>query len=102
MFETRSPRFSSSAPMDADASPLPREDTTPPVTKMNFVCLDIRFYVPNFFKDFKMFAHRTSVRKLRRTLLVGSEQVNAGEYRGGICQKAGKKRIKGRTAAPRS
>src|SRR6185295_20007569 len=27
---------SSSAPMDAAASPLPSEETTPPVTKMNF------------------------------------------------------------------
>src|SRR4051812_33560019 len=36
---TRSPRFSSSAPIDADARPLPSDDTTPPVTKMNLVCL---------------------------------------------------------------
>src|SRR5262249_57704835 len=33
---TRYPRASSSAPMDAAASPLPSEDTTPPVTKMYF------------------------------------------------------------------
>src|SRR5687767_2939668 len=33
---TRNPRASSSAPMDADASPLPSEETTPPVTKMYF------------------------------------------------------------------
>jgi hypothetical protein len=38
--------------MEALASPLPREDTTPPVTKMNFVCLDMRLYVPNFFNNF--------------------------------------------------
>src|SRR5438093_12383170 len=31
---TRRPRASSSAPIDAAASPLPRDDTTPPVTKM--------------------------------------------------------------------
>src|SRR2546430_85550 len=31
------PRFSISAPMDAEARPLPSELTTPPVTKMNFV-----------------------------------------------------------------
>src|SRR5918993_2309751 len=31
---TLSPRASSSAPIDAAASPLPRDDTTPPVTKM--------------------------------------------------------------------
>src|SRR5262249_32780738 len=34
---TRNPRASSSDPMEAAASPLPRDDTTPPVTKMNFV-----------------------------------------------------------------
>src|SRR5580765_881745 len=33
---TRSPRDSRSEPIEAAASPLPREDTTPPVTKMNF------------------------------------------------------------------
>src|SRR5262249_22306772 len=31
------PRASSSAPIDADATPLPSEETTPPVTKMNLV-----------------------------------------------------------------
>src|SRR4051812_40335904 len=31
------PRASSSEPMEAEASPLPRDDTTPPETKMNFV-----------------------------------------------------------------
>ena len=35
---TLRPRFSSSAPIDADASPLPSDETTPPVTKMNLVC----------------------------------------------------------------
>src|SRR5215813_6856682 len=34
---TRKPRASSSDPMEAAASPLPKDDTTPPVTKMNFV-----------------------------------------------------------------
>src|SRR5262245_16260129 len=34
---TRRPRASRSEPMEAAASPLPRDDTTPPVTKMNFV-----------------------------------------------------------------
>src|SRR5207247_148749 len=34
---TRKPRASSSEPMDAEASPLPSDDTTPPVTKMYFV-----------------------------------------------------------------
>src|SRR6185369_8555344 len=33
---TRKPRASSSEPMEADASPLPSDDTTPPVTKMYF------------------------------------------------------------------
>src|SRR5258705_9133174 len=33
---TRKPRASSSAPSEAAASPLPSEETTPPVTKMNF------------------------------------------------------------------
>src|SRR5579864_2644542 len=31
---TRSPRLSSRHPMDAAAMPLPRDETTPPVTKM--------------------------------------------------------------------
>src|SRR5215813_15231409 len=34
------PRFSRRAPMLAEASPFPRELTTPPVTKMNFVFLE--------------------------------------------------------------
>ena len=33
------PRASSSEPIDADASPLPSDETTPPETKMNFVRL---------------------------------------------------------------
>src|SRR5258705_6045236 len=33
---TRKPRASSSAPIEAAARPLPRHDTTPPVTKMYF------------------------------------------------------------------
>src|SRR5579871_6102563 len=37
---TFSPRLSSRQPMEAAASPLPKEDTTPPVTKMYFA--DIR------------------------------------------------------------
>src|SRR5579863_7013729 len=36
---TCSPRASSSAPSEAAASPLPNEDTTPPLTKMNLVLL---------------------------------------------------------------
>src|SRR5690606_16511259 len=39
MKETRIPRLSRRAPMDAEVSPLPREETTPPVTKMNLVDL---------------------------------------------------------------
>jgi hypothetical protein len=34
---TLSPRLSNSAPMEAEANPLPNDDTTPPVTKMNLV-----------------------------------------------------------------
>src|ERR1700710_2922846 len=34
---TRSPRLESSAPSEEAVSPLPSEDTTPPVTKTNFV-----------------------------------------------------------------
>ena len=34
---TLRPRASSSAPIDADARPLPSDETTPPVTKMNLV-----------------------------------------------------------------
>src|ERR1700733_4463428 len=33
---TRRPRLSSRQPIDAAATPLPREDTTPPVTKIYF------------------------------------------------------------------
>src|SRR5262249_41317855 len=33
----RRPRASSSAPIAAEESPLPRPDSTPPVTKMNFL-----------------------------------------------------------------
>jgi hypothetical protein len=34
---TRRPRLERSAPNELAVSPLPREDTTPPVTKTNFV-----------------------------------------------------------------
>ena len=34
---TLRPRLSSSAPIEAEARPLPSDDTTPPVTKMNLV-----------------------------------------------------------------
>src|SRR5512138_715748 len=37
---TRSPRASSNAPSDADASPLPIDETTPPVTKINLVFIE--------------------------------------------------------------
>jgi hypothetical protein len=33
---TLSPRLSNRQPIEAAASPLPNEDTTPPVTKMYF------------------------------------------------------------------
>src|SRR4029450_6823704 len=42
---TRRPRASRSAPIDAEATPLPSDDTTPPVTKMNFV-FDPLFAMP--------------------------------------------------------
>jgi hypothetical protein len=35
------PRLSSNAPIAADASPLPRDESTPPVTKINFVSFAI-------------------------------------------------------------
>jgi hypothetical protein len=41
MFATLRPRFSMSAPIDADTMPLPRDDTTPPVTNTNLVWLAI-------------------------------------------------------------
>src|SRR5215468_4587579 len=47
MFATLSPRFSRSAPIDALARPLPRDETTPPVTKMNLVCLDMLAFPGN-------------------------------------------------------
>ena len=34
---TFSPRLSSKAPIEAEARPLPSDETTPPVTKMNLV-----------------------------------------------------------------
>lgn len=34
-----SPLLSSRAPIAAEASPFPREERTPPVTKINLVCL---------------------------------------------------------------
>src|SRR6185503_6934259 len=37
MCVTRSPRASINAPIDADVSPLPIEETTPPVTSTNLV-----------------------------------------------------------------
>src|SRR5215469_1963920 len=37
---TRSPRLSSRQPIEAAASPLPRLDTTPPVTKTYFADID--------------------------------------------------------------
>src|ERR1700722_4864061 len=37
---TRRPRLSSKQPMDAAESPLPRLDTTPPVTKTYFADID--------------------------------------------------------------
>src|SRR6516164_5850069 len=47
------PRFSRRAPMLAEASPFPRELTTPPVTKMYFVFLDRMgtFHVPRMGRD---------------------------------------------------
>jgi hypothetical protein len=37
MCVTRKPRASINAPIDAEASPLPIDETTPPVTNTNFV-----------------------------------------------------------------
>jgi hypothetical protein len=34
---TRNPRASSKAPREAEEMPLPRDETTPPVIKMNLV-----------------------------------------------------------------
>src|SRR6185437_12160647 len=39
------PRASSRQPMDAAASPLPSEDTTPPVTKMYFADISASAYL---------------------------------------------------------
>src|SRR5262245_2771414 len=43
----RSPRASSSAPIDAEASPLPSDESTPPVTKMNLVALSAVMLPPS-------------------------------------------------------
>src|SRR5215813_12694586 len=43
---TRKPRASSSAPIEAAARPLPRDDTTPPVTKMYFGASSSSFQDP--------------------------------------------------------
>src|SRR5574337_778037 len=36
---TLTPRLSSKQPMDAEANPLPSDDSAPPVTKMNLVAI---------------------------------------------------------------
>lgn len=41
---TESERVCKSAPSDAEASPLPNEDNTPPVTKINFVFIGLPYY----------------------------------------------------------
>src|SRR6187549_2173773 len=38
---TLNPRLSSRQPIEADANPLPKDETTPPVTKMNFLSIYI-------------------------------------------------------------
>src|SRR6185295_7835482 len=38
MFATLRPRFSISAPIEAETMPLPSDETTPPVTNTNLVC----------------------------------------------------------------
>lgn len=38
---TRNPRALSIAPIDADVIPLPEPETTPPVTKIYFVCFSL-------------------------------------------------------------
>src|SRR3990167_7460310 len=43
---TRKPRASRSDPIDAAARPLPSDDTTPPVTKMNFGAKSSSFRYP--------------------------------------------------------
>jgi len=45
MFVTVRPRASSRQPMEAAASPLPRDDRTPPVMNMNFVRMQSTFRV---------------------------------------------------------
>ena len=59
--DTLRPRLSSSAPIDAEASPLPSDDTTPPVTKMNLVRL----------QSFAISPLRRSSSVARRASLVG-------------------------------
>src|SRR6185503_12227595 len=61
MCVTPRPRASISAPMDADVSPLPIDETTPPVTNTNFV----RRSAEDISEDFRIInraplhAHRT-------------------------------------------
>src|SRR5882757_7359055 len=45
MFATLRPRFSISAPIDADTMPLPSDETTPPVTNTNLVCCAMKPFV---------------------------------------------------------
>src|SRR2546426_6215496 len=52
---TRNPRASSNAPIEAAASPLPRDETTPPVTKMYFGANSSSFRQP--LSDMRLF-HR--------------------------------------------
>src|SRR5215467_6535523 len=69
---TLRPRLSSSAPMDAAASPLPSEETTPPVTKINLVfTVAIDSFQPHCFAgnflrraDRPLYQLRSTVRQL--------------------------------------
>src|SRR6185295_13989762 len=71
---TRKPRASSKDPIDAAASPLPSEDTTPPVTKMNLVVTSrLLSRCEPFFHEFPLLGQRA--RPAER------EQVAAGQPR---------------------
>src|SRR4051794_12738413 len=66
---TFSPRLSSRQPMDAAAMPLPRDETTPPVTKMN-----LAIHAPPARRS----RRRNCLEHLRHTLQIGGRIYSQG------------------------
>src|SRR5690348_7183810 len=66
---TRSPRASSRAPSDAEARPLPIDETTPPVVKTYFVRFEL---ISNSVRARSARRARTSRRREARTIVAAS------------------------------